>query len=127
MYKIICALTAVLLFSCQSTTKNLGEPFEVKNTVSVDALIKQLDSIASVKDVQVEGKVAKSCMSEGCWFTIKDADGTEILLDIKDKSFKVPTNSPGQSVIVLADAVKNASPKADEEPYSISVRGMRFK
>jgi uncharacterized protein YdeI (BOF family) len=127
MNKIICALTALLLFSCQSTTKNLGEQFEVKTPVSIDALIKQLDSMPSVKDIQIEGTVAKSCMSEGCWFTIKDAGGTEILLDIKDKSFKVPTNSPGQTVIVLADAVKNSSAKSDEEPYNISVRGMRFK
>ncbi|MBK9330292.1 MAG: DUF4920 domain-containing protein [Sphingobacteriales bacterium] len=127
MKKIIYVLTACILFACQSTTRNMGEQFEVKSPVSIDALTKQLDSIPSATDIQIEGTVAKSCMSEGCWFTIKDADGTEILLDIKDKSFKVPTNSPGQTVIVLADAVKNSSAKSDEEPYNISVRGMRFK
>ncbi|MFN8238968.1 MAG: DUF4920 domain-containing protein [Chitinophagales bacterium] len=127
MQKIIYAFIACLLFACQSTTRNMGEQFEVKSPVSVDALTKQLDSIPSVTGIQIEGKIAKSCMSEGCWFTIKDAGGNEILLDIKDKSFRVPTNSPGKTVIVLADAVKNASAKADEEPYSISVRGMRFK
>ncbi len=127
MQKIIYILTACLLFACQSTTKNMGEQFDVKTPVTIDALIKQLDSIPSVTGIQIEGKVAKSCMSEGCWFTIEDAGGTEILLDIKDKAFRVPTNSPGKTVIVLADAAKNASAKADEEPYSISVRGMRFK
>src|SRR3954470_13524537 len=95
-----------LLTACMSTTKNLGEAFTPKNPVSIDALLQRVSTEKSVEGVQVEGKVEKSCMSEGCWFTLKDQSGKEVHLDVKDKKFKVPTNSPGQNVIVLADAAQ---------------------
>ena len=66
----------------------------------------------------------KSCMTEGCWFTIRDASGKEVLFNVKDKKFRVPVNSPGQAVILLADATQDTSV---EQRSVLSVRGMRFK
>jgi hypothetical protein len=114
---------AILLISCQSTTKNLGEQFTPKAPLSVDALLAEVQTSGGVKDVQVQGKVEKSCMSEGCWFTIRDASGKEVLFNVKDKKFKVPVNSPGQTVIVLADAARDTS---SEQKTELLVRGMRF-
>ena len=113
-----------LLTACESSPKNLGEQFAVKNPVSVNDVLTQLNSNNSAKDLQIEGKIEKSCMSEGCWFTIKDAGGAEILFDIKDKAFKVPTNSPGKTVIALADAAQDSS---SEQKFTLSVRGLLFK
>ena len=113
-----------IMSACESTTKTFGEHFSVKNPVSVDEVLTQLKTNAAVNDVQIEGKIEKSCMSEGCWFTIKDANGTEVLLDVKDKKFKVPTNSPGKTTILLADAIQDTS---SEQKVTLWVKGMMFK
>ena len=130
MQKIIYILTImVAMVACQSNTKNLGEPFQVKNPVSVEQLMTDLKSTKTIKDVQVEGKIGKSCMSEGCWFTINDASGKEIFFDIKDKKFRVPTNSPGKIVVVFADAQLVAADSINNktEKTELMVKGLLFK
>lgn len=130
MQKIIYVfLLAVSISACQSSTKNLGEQFQVKNTVTVEQLITDLKTRNIIKDVQVEGKIEKSCMSEGCWFTINDATGKEIFFDIKDKKFRVPTNSAGKIVVVLADARLVAADTTTNQPEKteLMVKGLLFK
>ncbi len=130
MKKIAYILLAILsLTACQSTTQHLGEQFEVKNPITVDAVLEQLKTKSEIKDIQVEGKIEKSCMSEGCWFTIKDAAGNEVLFDIKDKKFRVPINSPGKNVVVLADAYVGAalSNEGKTPKNELLVKGLLFK
>ncbi len=113
-----------LMTACESTTKNFGEQFIIKNTVSIDGVLAQLKSVAILNNIQIEGKIEKSCMSEGCWFTIKDVTGKEVLFDVKDKKFKVPTNSPTKTVVVLADAIQDTT---SEQKVTLYVKGMMFK
>lgn len=117
----ICILTA-----CESTTKNFGQQFTVKNPLSVDEVLTQMKQQMTLKDIQIVGKIEKSCMSEGCWFTIKDAEGTQVLLDVKDKKFKVPTNSPGKNVVIITDVERTAD-KDTLEKLSFQVKGLMFK
>jgi hypothetical protein len=124
MRTIYLFVAIAVMTACQSTTKNLGSNFAVKNPISVDAAVQQIKSNPTVENLQIEGKVEKSCMSEGCWFTLKDASGQEVLLDVKDKAFRVPVNSPGKTVIVLADAAQDTT---TEQQFVIAVKGMRFK
>ncbi len=118
-----------MLTACESTTKSFGEKFSVKNPVSVNGMLAQLQINNVLNDVQIEGKIEKSCMSEGCWFTIKDSTGAEILFDVKDKKFKVPTNSPGQTVVILADAQLHTeiSGSKESQKTEVQVKGMMFK
>lgn len=123
--KIFYALVLVnIIAACESTTKNLGEQFTVQKPVSINEVLTQLQSNNSLKDIQIEGTIEKSCMSEGCWFTIKDTNGTEILFNVKDKKFKVPTNSPGKVAILLADAAQDTT---SEQKVDIEVKGLMFK
>ncbi|MFN8283112.1 MAG: DUF4920 domain-containing protein [Chitinophagales bacterium] len=126
MQKIICSILILMsIMACQTTSKNLGEKFEPRNTVSVHNVVERLKTEPVVNNVQIEGKIAKSCMSEGCWFTIKDdSTGNEILFDVKDKKFRVPINSPEKQVIVLADALKDST---SEQKFTLSVKGLMFK
>jgi uncharacterized lipoprotein YajG len=126
---IYLLFATIYLTACQSTTNQLGEKFVVKNPITVDDVISQLNTNYSIKDVQVEGKITKSCMSEGCWFTINDASGKEILFDVKDKKFRVPINSPDKLVVVLADAQLDTTAAGDEKnsKYKLSAKGLLFK
>lgn len=125
MKYLMHAFFAVLFFvACDSSPKQLGEKFTAQKTISVDEVTNQLKSQSTLQDVQIEGIIDKSCKGEGCWFTIKDAQGSEILFDIKDKKFKVPTNSPGKTAIVLADAEVDST--ADQK-FNLWVKGLMFK
>lgn len=125
MKKIFYVLIFIsMMVACESTTKNLGEQFTVQQPVSIDEVLVQLQSNNSLKDIQIEGTIEKSCMSEGCWFTIKDTSGTEILFNVKDKKFKVPTNSPGKVAIMLADAARDTT---SEQKVDLEVKGLMFK
>lgn len=117
-------ILSILILACQSTTKNFGEQFTPKNPVTIDALLEKVTKEHSAEAVQLEGKIEKSCMSEGCWFTIKDQAGKEIRFDVKDKKFRVPTNSPGQEVVVLADATQDST---SEQEIILEVRGIRYQ
>jgi len=115
---------AVLFWGCEQTTKNLGQTFTPEHPIALNEVLNRLNMTTPINDIQIEGKIEKSCMSEGCWFTIKDSSGTEITFDVQDKKFKVPTNSSGKTVIVLADAALDST---SEQKVSLSVKGMMFK
>ena len=126
MRNSIKIIFATLLFiACNSTTKNLGDSFVPKNTISVHTVTERLKSESTISNIQIEGKIEKSCTNEGCWFTIKDDSiGNEILFDVKDKKFRVPTNSSGKTVVVLADASIDST---SEQKFVLSVKGLMFK
>jgi hypothetical protein len=126
---IYVLLSALLIQACQSTTHNLGEQFESKNPVTVDSILTLINSENTLQDVQVEGVIQKSCMSEGCWLTIKDKTGNEILFNVAGKKFRIPMNSPGKNVIVLVDAKATLENlKGKESPKNeIAIKGLLFK
>ena len=133
---ILILLSAISFIACQSTTHNLGEQFLAKNPMSVDSFIQKINAEKSLKDIQIEGKIEKSCMSEGCWFTINDAAGKEIMFDVKDKKFRVPINSPGKTAVILADATtqiaditskNNTDSTFEESTIKVEVKGLLFK
>lgn len=117
-------LLTVVFMACNNTSKNLGQTFTPENPISVNDVISQLTTKEQLKDIQIEGIVEKSCKGEGCWFTIKDANGEEIVFDVADKKFRVPTNSPGKTVIVLADATQDTT---SDQKIALSVKGLMFK
>ena len=121
---LIIVLLLSIFAACETSSKQLGVKFSEKNTITVDDLIARINTNPVVNDIQISGKIDKSCRSEGCWFTVKDKDGAEILFDVKDKLFKVPTNSPGKSVVILEDAAQDST---TEQKFTLSVKGIMFK
>lgn len=130
MKKLIYIIIITFSFAaCESTSKNLGEKFEVKNPISVDAALALLNDTIPLQDVQVEGVINKSCMSEGCWITIKGKTESEVLFTVTDKKFRIPTNSPGEAVVVLVDAKATEKNTADKElpKNELYIKGLLFK
>jgi hypothetical protein len=125
MKSIFYSLFLVAVFtSCQNSPKNLGQTFTPKQPVSVSIVMGELQTTPKLSDVQIEGVVENSCKGEGCWFTIKDSAGTEITFDIADKKFSIPKDSPGKTVVVLADAAQDSTA---EQKAVLSVKGLMFK
>lgn len=116
-----------MLNACQLTPKHLGEDFQEQNIQSIDAMIEDLKLNKKIENAKIEGKIYKTCLSEGCWFMIQDKDQNEIILRIKDKKFRMPNTSADKSAVVLLDAsVVDTTYQADEW-YAIEVKGIKFK
>ena len=125
MKRIFYLLFLISMFTaCQNSPKNLGQTFTPKQPVSVSTVLHELKATPKLADVQIEGVVANSCKGEGCWFTIKDTTDTEITFDIADKKFSMPKDSPGKTVVVLADASQDSTV---EQKVVLSVKGLMFK
>lgn len=52
---------------------------------------------------QVQGKVVEVCKAMGCWAKIEKADGSTIMLKVKDHEFAMPADIVGK--IVVAEGV----------------------
>ena len=99
-----------------SEPKELGVKFEVNNPMSIDELVEQMKIQPQLENIQLKGEINKSCLSEGCWFTIKDKNGNSYTIDVKDEQFRLPNTSAGKIVIALLDAKTDTT---DNEPELI--------
>jgi hypothetical protein len=53
---------------------------------------------------QVQGKVVEVCKAMGCWAKIERADGSTIMLKVKDHEFAMPVDIVGKTVIAEGSA-----------------------
>jgi hypothetical protein len=54
-------------------------------------------------DGQVKGKVVEVCKAMGCWAKLERADGSTVMLKVKDHEFAMPLDIVGKTIV--ADGV----------------------
>ena len=52
---------------------------------------------------QVKGKVVEVCKAMGCWAKLEKADGTTVMIKVKDHEFAMPLDIVGKTIV--ADGV----------------------
>lgn len=61
---------------------------------------------------KVEGKVVEVCQAMGCWAKLQKADGSTIMIKVKDHNFAMPKDIVGKTVVAEGTAeVKETSVK----------------
>lgn len=122
---LVLSLVIFLATSCNMPEpKELGAKFEENNPISIDDLIAQLQTTPLIKAVQLKGEINKSCLSEGCWFTIKDKNGESYTIDVRDKKFRLPNSSAGKTVVALLDAKIDTT--QDEPEIILETIGIKY-
>lgn len=59
---------------------------------------------------QVKARVTEVCKAEGCWIKVQKADGSSMMVRVKDHKFLMPENIVGKSVLIEGNAtVKEVS------------------
>jgi hypothetical protein len=130
MRTIFLGLIMALAVGCNMPMPTeLGEKFEVDNPISIDVLLEKLQDNHEINNVQVEGEIYKSCLSEGCWLTIKDKSGNANVINVKDKKFRLPNTSAGKKAIILLDAKVGVleSDENKEPKLLLNARGIKFE
>jgi len=76
--------------------------------ISVNELEKKIGE--TKYDGQVKGKVVEVCKEMGCWAKIEKADGSTVMIKVKDHEFAMPLDIVGKTVVAEGTAeVKQTS------------------
>lgn len=82
-----------------SEGKSYGAPVTAAGAVPMHALATALGTRDSVR-VKLTGPIASVCQAEGCWLTLRTAEGKPIRVRFKDHAFFVPKDISGKTVVV---------------------------
>lgn len=67
---------------------------------------------------QVKGKVAEVCKAEGCWIRLEKADGSNMMVRVKNHAFLMPENIVGKTVLVEGTAVVKTETEEMRKHYA---------
>jgi hypothetical protein len=115
MKNIFSALVAIsiLVVSCNTSGNSVkifhGEKFDTTGVITTAQLLDSLSKISSIQDVKVSGTIDKSCTHSGCWLTLKNEKGTEILVTYKDESFTTAKDIAGRQLVVLGNVAQDTT------------------
>jgi hypothetical protein len=105
-------------------TGNYGIAFTETNTITAEQLVQALDTTNNFA-VQVTGTVSQYCKGEGCWLTLKNNNGDDVFVNVKDKAFVLPYNIEGKTAIINGIAIRDTSNEKTE--LSIEADGIVLK
>jgi hypothetical protein len=100
----LCVLAAAV---CLAGETRLGKPLELKETVSIQALMTQPENYAG-RLVQVKGKVSAVCQKMGCWMQLAGDGGYSVRIKVKDGEIVFPKEAVGRMAIAEGTFVKTA-------------------
>lgn len=102
---VVVIIAALSLFQgCSTTTedsteKSFGQAIDTSSSITPEQAVSLLDS-ATAAACTVVGTVTEVCQAEGCWLKLGLADGSGLLVLMKEHSFNVPKSINGKSVFV---------------------------
>ncbi|MBU1008498.1 MAG: DUF4920 domain-containing protein [Bacteroidetes bacterium] len=86
-------------------TGNFGAVIQADGSTDINSLSSAFDSENPVA-VKVYGTVADVCQHSGCWLTLKQENGEDIMVNMKDESFSVPKDASGKKAWVEGIATR---------------------
>jgi Domain of unknown function (DUF4920) len=107
--------TFLCCFAALASAENYGAPIKSKNPLTLQAALKQLDSIPTA-DVLIESKVEKVCVVKGCWMALTNAKD-DVRVTFKDYGFFVPSSIIGKTVLVEGRLEKVVMSLEDTKHY----------
>ena len=78
---------------------SFGAAIDTSAAVPVTELVAAMGTETS-KDMKVSGQIKQVCQAEGCWFKYDQGNGQELLVRMKDHSFKIPKDLAGKTALV---------------------------
>ena len=112
MKKVLLSLLVVLAIGAQAQESEITPaakgvvygtaPAEAAKPVSVTDLQSKLSN--NMFEGQITGKVKEVCKTMGCWMTLEKADGTSLMVKMKDHAFFLPKDLTGKTVVIEGTA-----------------------
>ncbi len=124
--KKIFQFTAFAIFgvmvACSSPKQEVaetsfGQPIDTAIAVTADQALALLDS-SDAAPCTISGTVTEVCQAEGCWLKLGLADGSGLLVLMKEHSFSVPKSMNGKSVFVGGVITRDTTSVATLQEYA---------
>lgn len=93
-----------------------GEEFDGSSAISVDEMIKKMDTAKKMNCV-VKGTIDAVCQKQGCWMRLVKEDGTDLFVNWDEKFF-IPKNSSGKTAIANGYAFIETTSVAELKDYA---------
>ncbi|MFA6262405.1 MAG: DUF4920 domain-containing protein [Bacteroidia bacterium] len=103
-------------------TGSYGKTIGNEPVLQVSQVLAAMDTLSEMP-VTVEGTVAEYCKGEGCWLTLKNDQGDNLLIEIKDKAFVLPYHIENKSATVTGIAMRNL----EDSTLSVLAEGVVLK
>lgn len=125
----VLATLAIVMVACNTDprtklpqTGSFGIAFDTTNSTHVED-IEPILAIGNNIGLKATGTVAQYCKGEGCWLTLKNSAGEEVLVEVKDKAFVLPFNIEGKTAFIngvaSTDTTEDGSPRVHIEADGI--------
>lgn len=101
----------------ESSDQTFGAAFTPEVVVAyqdLSAKVTDTDSLA----VTVQGTVAEVCQSKGCWMSITNGEGDDMMVRFKDYGFFMPKDISGREVIMNGKAFYQVTPVDELRHYA---------
>jgi hypothetical protein len=101
----------------ESGDQTFGATFTPEAVVAyqdLSAKVMDTDSVA----VTVRGTVAEVCQSKGCWMSITNGEGEDMMVRFKDYGFFMPKDISGREVIMNGKAYYQLTPVDELRHYA---------
>jgi hypothetical protein len=108
-------LVAISIVACNNDPRTklpqsgtFGVAFDTTNSTPAE----DLDAILNITNnvgLKATGTIAQYCKGEGCWLTLKNKQGEEVLVNVKDKKFVLPYNIDGKTAFVNGVASRDTT------------------
>jgi hypothetical protein len=102
-----------------------GVVFDTTNSIAAESVDEVLD-LGNNMGLKASGTIAQYCKGEGCWLTLKNKKGEEILVEVKDKAFVLPYNIDGKTAFVNGVATRETS-EDGKSKITIEADGITLK
>lgn len=116
-YLVLLAFLLVITQIGVAQSKNYGKKVEVKNAITVQQLVKNMNDKSEV-NATVTGKVSSVCQAEGCWMKVDKGDGTAMMVTMKDHKFFVPKDINGKTAVFIGNAIAKTTSVAMLKHYA---------
>ena len=106
---VLRSSSGILAFTvavCLVGETKLGKPLELKETVSIQALMAQPENYVG-KPVQVKGKVSAVCRKMGCWMQLAGDGEYSVRIKVKDGEIVFPKEAVGRMAVAEGTFVKS--------------------
>ena len=101
----------------ESSSVAFGEAFTPQDVTPYEELAEKMTEGEELP-ATVRGTVSGVCQAKGCWMTITQADGEEMMVKFKDYGFFVPKDITGREVIMHGKAFYQVTPVDELRHYA---------
>ncbi len=123
-------ITILFILGCNSDprakmpqTGEFGIAFTENEPKSVSDVIHLLDSGNNIP-IQVSGVISNYCKGEGCWLTLKNENGEDLLIEIDSQAFVLPLHIENKTALVNGIAIKELE---GDKKLSVHASGILIK